>query len=204
MSDIDAWLSNGKRPEADVPICLVGDLAAQYQAKAEELVEAAADPGRSIEDTRALELGRELEALREKMEGATRTFHLRAMAPDDYLDLQVKHPPRDGNEVDQRLGCNRATFLPALVKACTVDPVLTDEQWEALLGKLSSRQWDELWVTAQQLNREDVRPPKSLGISEPMPTSDVKSKPRGRSGSRSSGSAAGSRKRSTSTTKKAG
>lgn len=202
-SDLDAWLSAGKRPEADVPICLVGDLAARYQATAEALVEAASDPHRSIEDTRAADLTAELEQLREQMEGATRTFRLRALPPNDYLDLQVAHPPRDGNEVDQRLGCNRDTFLPALVKAATVEPVLTDEQWDTLLDKLSSRQWDELWVTAQQLNREDVRPPKSLGISEPMPTSGEKLRPRGRSGSRSSGSADGSRKRSTSGTKKA-
>lgn len=204
MTDIDAWLSKGSRPEADVPICLVGDLAARYQAAAEELVQVAADPNRSIDDARAAELTAELDRLQQQMEGATRTFRLRALPADDYLEMQVKHPPRDGNEVDQRLGCNRSTFLPALVKASTVSPELTDEQWDALLDKLSSRQWDELWVTAQQLNREDVRPPKSLGISAQMQTSGGKSKQRGRSGSPSSGSAGGSRKRSTSTTKRAG
>jgi hypothetical protein len=204
VSDIDAWLSQGSRPEADVPICLVGDLAARYQAAAEELVQVAADPNRSIEDARTTELAAELDELQRKMEGATRIFRMRALPPEDYLDLQVKHPPREGNEVDQRLGCNRSTFLPVLVKACTVTPELTDEQWDALLSKLSSRQWDELWVTAQQLNREDVRPPKSLGISAQMQTSGGKSKQRGRSASPSNGSAGGSRKRSTSTTKKAG
>lgn len=200
MSELDDWLAAGSRPEADVPICLIGDLASQYQAKAEELVAAAADPHRSIEDTRAAELADELEGLRVKMEGATRVFRLRALPAEQYLDLQVAHPPRERNEVDQRLGCNRATFLPALVKASTVTPELTDAQWDALFDKLSSRQWDELWVTAQQLNREDVRPPKSLGISAPMPGSAAKSRRRGRSGSRSAASAAGSPAPSTSTT----
>lgn len=203
MSDLDAWLNAGSRPEATVNVCLVGDLATRYQTALEAFVAASADPNRSLDDQNLADLAREVDALTEQWQAAGRTFTLRALPPDDYLDLQVKHPPRDGNEVDQRLGCNRSTMLPALVKACTVDPVLTDEQWESLLGKLSSRQWDELWVTAQQLNREDVRAPKSLGISEPMPTSGAKSRQRGRSGSRSSGSAGGNRKRTTSTTKKA-
>lgn len=200
-ADLDAWLSQGSRPEAEVPICLVGDLAARYQAKAEEAVQAAADPNRSLEDDTAVRLAGELDELRVQMEGRTKVFTLRAMDPDAYLDLQVAHPPRDGVEVDKRLGLNRDTFLPALVRASIVDPDLTDEQFAALRSKVSSRQWDELWVTAQQLNREDVRAPKSLGIFGPMPTSGGKSSRPARSGSRSSGSAGGSRARSGGTRK---
>lgn len=208
MTDLDDWLSSGSRPEADVPICLVGDLAAQYQAKAEELVRATADENRSIDDQTIMTLGAELDALQEQMQAKTRTFHLRALPVDgtdedpSYLDLQLRHPPRPGNEVDARVGGNRETFLPALVKASTVEPELTDGQWATLRGQLSARQWDELWVTAQQLNRGEVLPPKSLGISELMPTSGVKSKKRNGSGSPTSGSKGGRRARSTSTTTK--
>jgi hypothetical protein len=204
--DLDAWLAEGSRPEATVNICLVGDLAARYQTKAEELLTAASDPNRSLEAPGLDTLAAEVEALKQEMDRHTRTITLQALPVDaedglpSYLDLQVAHPPRDADEIDQRVGYNRQTFLPALVKACTTDPVMTDAQWSTFLGKLSSRQWDELWVTAQQLNRQDYQSPKSLGISEQMPASAVKSKPRARSGSRSSGSAAGSRKRATPTT----
>lgn len=202
MSDLDEWLSQGDRPEATVPICLVGDLAARHQAKTEELLAALADPHRSLENPTADALAAEVEALKQQMDGHTRVLTLRALPVTEsdgvpsYLDLQVAHPPRK-DEIDQRVGYNRATFLPALVKASTVDPVLSDEQWATLLSKLSSRQWDELWVTAQQLNRQDFQSPKSLGISERMPGSGGKSKRRGRSGSPSNGSAGGNRKPAT-------
>jgi hypothetical protein len=203
MDDLEEWLSQGSRPEATVDICLVGDLSARHQAVAEELLQVASDPNRSIEDTRLTELGAELDRLAAEMAGHTRTFRLHALpvnATPSYLDLQVANPPRDGDEVDQRVGYNRDTFLPALVKACTSDPELSDEQWDVLLGKLSSRQWDELWVTAQQLNRQDYQAPKSLGISAPMPPSGAKSRRRGPSASRSNGSEAGSRPRRSNTT----
>jgi hypothetical protein len=203
MSDLDDWLSSGSRPEATVDICLVGDLSNRYSALADDLLAASQDPNRSLDDPRPLQIAEEMEGLRERMEKATRTFTLRAMPPQDYLDLQIAHPPRKDDEVDVRLGYNRSTFHRALVEASTVAPELTAEQWDALLDKVSSRQWDELWVTAQQVNRSEVNPPKSLGISELMPTSTAKSKKRRSSGSRSRGSAAGSPAPGTSTPKDA-
>lgn len=204
MTDLDDWLAAGGRPEADVPICLVGDLAARYQVASEELLRLSADPNRSLEDTALVEVLARVEDLQRQMVGATRVFRLRALDPMDYLRLQITWPARDNEPLDARNGVNVEEFLPALVKASAVDPVLSDEQWDTLRSKLSSRQWDELWVTAQQLNREDVRPPKSLGSFGPTPTSGAKRKQPVRSASRSNGSAGGNRKRSTPTTTKAG
>lgn len=53
------------------------------------------------------------------------TFHFRALPPDVYDALLLEHAP-DDEQADARIGFNPATYIPALIAACSVRPLTAD------------------------------------------------------------------------------
>jgi hypothetical protein len=89
-------------------------------------------------------------------------FVVQAMSRSEWVKLIAAHPPRDGVEIDQRMGLNSESYWPALLKRCVVDPVVTPEQWKSLLdGVLSSSQYEALTDAAWAVNRAEVSVPFS-------------------------------------------
>jgi hypothetical protein len=185
--DIEALIRASRRAERTVPICLRGDLVAEFE-----------DLERQLEDdvNRATPLDKRLGqtppghataekmlALREQMGASTVVFRLRALAPSRWAELRAEHPPRkaeDGSELDaDSLGINIETFFKPLVRESVVYPVLTDTAWSMLLGEedddpddpdagtrgLSNRQFEDLSGAAWVLNRAEVSIPFSRAAS---------------------------------------
>jgi hypothetical protein len=195
--DLDAWLEDGKLVEAQVPVVLSGDLHQRYVEVLTEIADLAGDETLTLEDDRLTSARERAEDLRSQIEKHTRTITVRAMDPAGYYRLIVEHPPRDGDEVDKAHGVNFDTFTPALVEASTD---LSKTQVAKLRRKVSHRQWSDLWQTARDLSSAEVSVPKSLPAFGKTPNSGGGPRQRKGSGSRPSGSKAGSRRRSTSTT----
>ena len=63
------------------------------------------------------------------------------------------------------IGVNADTFYEAIIRACVVDPQMSDEQWHALCAALTDRQFDELAQAAWDLNRREVDIPFSRAAS---------------------------------------
>ncbi|RAO26470.1 hypothetical protein PSN13_06498 [Micromonospora saelicesensis] len=172
MTDVDAILTGARLPEDRVPVCTRGDLVVEWRRLARQLgevkVKAAADPRVGGDGTGVL-LER-MEALRGEVEASTVEFRLRALPRKRWNELADAHPPRkDGVKVhadDLDLGVNRETFLPALVRASTIEPKLKDETWAALLDGdgelLGEQQWRQLWRACWNLNMADVDVPFSV------------------------------------------
>ena len=145
MSDFAAKMTTARTAERTFEVCLRGDLRAEL----EDLVRRAAaeqrtSGSRSKEDTTAVDLVQEIQRLQEEMHEATEVFRFRALPPRKYRALREAHPPRrdDKGDIDlgdMSAGFNRDSMLPVLVRACTVSPVLTDEQWHELLGDTEAR-----------------------------------------------------------------
>jgi hypothetical protein len=173
VSDVDAILTGARLPEDRVPVCTRGDLVAEWKRLAQELTEAKA---RDIADPRlaggaTAALVERMEGLRGQVEASTVEFRLRALPRKRWSELADAHPPRKeaGGAVhpdDQALGVNRETFLPALVRASTVEPKLRDETWQALLDAegelLGEQQWRRLWRACWNLNMTEVDVPFSV------------------------------------------
>jgi hypothetical protein len=162
VSDIDDLLAAARLPETTVSVCLRGDLAAEVEELERQLATQEALPRVSIADggqarATAERIG-ELQAERDKF---TRQFRLRAMDRHRWTAFILQHPPRQGDEADARMGYNRDTLLPELVRTCLVDPVLTDDQWTKLDAVLSDAQFDSLATAAWGINRRDVSVPFS-------------------------------------------
>lgn len=190
--NIKAMLKAAKLPEDSVPICLRGDLQAQFEQAERELAEAEAT--RKATDslagngTRAI--AERIEALREEMRENTVEFRFRALHRHVWKALRDRHPPRrkeDGSpdERDAFVGVNMDTVFDDLIRSCLVEPQLDEDDWRVLLGDsdeerarleaegkpveegtLTDRQWNQLADCAWTLNRGEVSVPFSRAASK--------------------------------------
>ena len=172
MTDVDAILTGARLPEDRVSICTRGDLVVEWRRLGRELAEAKVKAGADprLAGGGAAGIVERMEALRAEIEASTVEFRLRALPRKRWAELADAHPPRkkDGkvHPDDVAMGVNRDTFLPALVRASTVEPKLRDETWAALLDAdgelLGEQQWRQLWRACWNLNMAEVDVPFSV------------------------------------------
>jgi hypothetical protein len=192
MADIEEILAGAKLPERTVPLCLRGDLQAEFEDLERKLAAAeAADDGTLAGNPAAREIAELMETLRAQMREHERVFRLRAIDAKAYSNLIAEHPPTD-EQRQQGQDTNWQTFPAALIAACAIDPEMTVEQAEQLSGTVAYSQWDALFAAAYALNRRAVDIPFSVTASAILAVSEPSSKPRGRGASRGAGSSAGS------------
>jgi hypothetical protein len=169
LKTFKAMLAEAKLPEATVLICLRGDLAADHETAERELEQAEKRGADSLAGSGVGELVDRIEALEADMREHTYEFRLRALPRPQWRQLCTEHPPRkaeDGSVVDtDRIGVNAETFYDAIIRACLIDPELTDQEFEQLVGALTDRQFDELADAAWGLNRREVDVPFSHAAS---------------------------------------
>jgi hypothetical protein len=178
--DIDQLLAQARPAERTVPLCLRGDLVAEFERLGAEHTKAVDRPATSLADDgpSARALAQQMEALRQQMQDSTLVLTVRALVPHSrYTNLVLAHPPRtdlEGNPVpqDRGDGFNTETFYPALIRACVVDPVMTDDRWNRLDAVLSDRQFDELAIAALAVNRGAVSVPFSPAASRTLQSSE--------------------------------
>lgn len=170
--DFATLLKGARLPERSVPVCLRGDLAADHEAAERDLEQAQQATGNSLEGAGVGALVERIEALQAEMREHTYDFRVRAIPRPDFRALLAAHPPRRDETTgeldadDVNLGFDQTTFQDALIRACTVDPVLDDAGWQELLGeKLTDRQYLDLSNAAWFVNRGEVDVPFSRAAS---------------------------------------
>src|SRR5574341_1242956 len=177
MADIDDILAEAKLAETLVPVCIRGDLQAEWedlerQFKAARL-KAAADTlaGGDGEPRRIAAL---MAKCREGMETATRQFKLQALPRKKWSDLVAAHEPRDEDKKNG-LDYNAETFGVALLAASCVDPAMNEEQAGRLIETvLTQGQWDEIITALFRLNKRAVSVPFSASASAILAASQTK------------------------------
>jgi hypothetical protein len=173
--DIKAILKQAKRRTATVEVCLRGDLAGDYEtlerslAKLPKNNKLGGDPERQW-------ITAEMERLRVEMQDGTVPFVLQALPDAVFQRLVDEHPPRrNGDEIDPRDAegsYNAATFYDALIRACTIEPELDDDDWKLLLGddgSMSRGQIIALSSEALRINGQAVDVPFSPAASSANP-----------------------------------
>lgn len=167
MLDIAEALATAQLPEKTVQVCLRGDLQAEFETLDRKLREELNRPNDSLAgNSTARELAEQVEALRQQMTDHTVTFRMRAIPRRAWTKLVAAHPPRDDNQADRNLGVNEETFTGELIKACTVEPELTAQQWDTLLDeRITEHQFQQMFGTAWALNAREVAVPFSHAAS---------------------------------------
>jgi hypothetical protein len=164
--DLSEALAAAKPLRKLVPICLRGDLVAEFEAAEAQLVDLKRKENisaASLDDgEEQMVLAQRLEALTEQMKAESVPFVLQAVSRSEWVRLIAANPPRDGVEIDQRMGLNNDTFWPAVLRRCVVEPEVTPGQWTQLLESvLSSSQYEALTDAAWAVNRAEVSIPFS-------------------------------------------
>lgn len=134
--------------EAEVRLCVAGDLAAKADRLDEQIEAASARPGpTSLADVDPrIALAAELDKVHAAMRTSEVTFRFQALGRAAYSDLLAAHAPRPGVADDSVW--NGDTFPDALIAACCIEPVMTLEQVGALNEVLNQRQRNGLFNTA--------------------------------------------------------
>lgn len=183
MSDAATKLRAGRPAEIVVPICTRGDLVAEFGRLDAQLRQQIA---RQAADSRiagtSTETATRLQDLEVEIVDSTVEFRIRALPRKRWQQLVEEHPPRvadDGSvhDDDADLRLNVETFFPAAIRACTVEPELGDDDWQALLDPdgdlLNDEQYHRLANAAWSMNRRDVSVPFSLAASLTMRHSEA-------------------------------
>lgn len=185
MSNIKTRIKAARLPECTVPICLRGDLVAEFEELERQLTESLRTPADSLEGDGSGSIAERMEELRQQMLDETTPFRLRALPKPKWRKFVGSHPPRETEDGkidarDQALGVNVDTFFDALIRRSVVDPALDEEDWldliggvrkledgteEEVEGVLTSRQFDDLGNAAWGLNRREISIPFSPAAS---------------------------------------
>jgi hypothetical protein len=179
--DIKALIRGSKRATKTVPICMRGDLVAEFEALEADLTKVAAnvvDSRLNGAKAQGRKLAEQMAVLQEEMRGSTVPFILRALGRSRWAALLAEHPPRMGADgkvlADDTGGFNAATLWTPLIRASVISPLLDDDDWAVLLmtnedgtdgddngGGLSNGQFDALGTAAWRLNQSLVDIPFS-------------------------------------------
>lgn len=174
MSDIKDKLKRASRRQVTKDVCLRGDLAGEYE-RLERQLAALPKNNKLGGDPQRQRIEAEMARVRGEMTADTIPFVLRALSESAFQALVDEHPPRrdgdDVNEGDARVGYNRGTFYGALIRACTVEPELDDDDWKLILGPdgMSAGQLVDLSTEASRVNGQAVDVPFSPAGSSVNP-----------------------------------
>jgi hypothetical protein len=112
------------------------------------------------------DLAAELVDVRERLEAAKSAIAsgvvriiIKGLTRGEFRRLVTAHPPREGDDLDKRLGYNVDTFGDALVKACIVrtedldgEPVPND--WDKWADEMTNGQWDEVFTACMKITND--------------------------------------------------
>jgi hypothetical protein len=92
---------------------------------------------------------------------------LRGIGGTAFDELMEEHPPRKGNEADERLGANEITFFRELIRKSIAAPAVTDKQYDEFVVSpgVTKAKWTELRNVAWALSARDVNLPKLSAVS---------------------------------------
>ncbi|GIG63606.1 hypothetical protein Lfu02_79780 [Longispora fulva] len=169
MTEFADILAVAQRPATSVPLCLRGDLVAEFRALERDLEQADRRAPSLAEASPAAVIAARMNALREQMLAATVAFRLEAMPPAAWSDFLATQPAKSKDIDEDAFKAAWYAWVCQLVAHTCTDPVMTAEQVDQLVPRLSGEQWARLSDTAWSINASEVNVPFSVAASVLLP-----------------------------------
>lgn len=151
MPDISTLLEQASPRESTVRVCFAGDVASEVEVLEAELVQLGEWHPTSLgEANPAYELQERLEQARQRAREESVEFKFRALGHRSYSNLLAAHPAPEGSKEPY----DAATFLPAVLAACCIEPSLTPAQVDRLLDVVNDGTARTLFAVALAVNEE--------------------------------------------------
>ena len=163
MTTFDEIKALSKLPTKSVPLCLRGDLQAEYEEleREQKILKDGQKRGgtRSGSSQELKDLDEKMAVLRNEMQESTRVFTLRGLPKKRFSDLKASKPLPDEDKA-AGVDYNGEEFPVILVQASLIDPALTIPEVEDLVDTTFTQgQWDLLFWQAMYLNRGTIDVP---------------------------------------------
>jgi hypothetical protein len=195
VSWLEEALEEATPRESRLGVCFDGKLVSRYEHARRRL--AARGGATMLGDVERLALEDEVKQLEAEVADKTRVFVFESIGWGPWRDLVAKHPPDvDQQEVFVRavglaflppglreIDVNLPTFVPAAMAASCVEPGMTVEQAEKVLGKaakLPGGVIDRFWAAVSEANLGGTADPFADGVigSDSRPASTKRSRRR--------------------------
>lgn len=162
-----------KRARRAVQLCTDLALYAEYDRAVAALDGAQKRDGQTInpsdETKAAADAVQDIEA---RMQAATLTFEIEAQRRDAWEAFEAAHPPREGDETDERFGIDLSS-LDAMISASIVAVADHDGEavefavadWADLADEISQAQWQDFALAVLAVNRGVKAAPFSQSAS---------------------------------------
>lgn len=164
---LDDFLDGYEPPVGEVVICGKPGLIADHHRLDAEVMGHRARSGLGGPPAELLD---ELARIEAEIEASAYVIRLQAIAHRPWADLLAAHPPTT-EERALGYGTHPATFEPAAVAACAIEPTITVEQAERMRDTLPRSEWQALTSAVRDLHEERSAAPKSLLLSALRPAS---------------------------------
>jgi hypothetical protein len=146
---------------------LVGEERRITRAKAAQGDDVGRGPRRMSDRVPPTEgLDEELADVRAKMDEQRKVIasgvvrvHIKGLTRGEFRRLLAKHPPKDGDKLDERLGYDSDSFGDALIQACIVrtedlDGEPVDNEWSKWADDMTNGQWEEFFTACMKLTND--------------------------------------------------
>lgn len=168
MASFDDVRSRVKPRTASVRVLLgAADLPDRYEALDVELIRLTKGSDTLDAAGEIASITDQMSELQAEMDAATMEFKFKALPRSAWRKLVSEHPPsRELQKKNPRAEFAPETFIPAALAASCIDPAMTVEEAEELVGAddreglLSEAQFNDVWICCYSVNvRSDI--PKS-------------------------------------------
>jgi hypothetical protein len=100
-----------------------------------------------------------LEATKAQIASGVVRIVIKGLTRGEFRRLVTANPPREGDDLDKRLGYNVDTFGDALVKACIVrtenlDGEPVPNEWDKWADEMTNGQWDEVFTACMKITND--------------------------------------------------
>lgn len=171
MTSFDEIVAAATLPTRDVPLCLAGNLVAEYEQLERDLD--AAPPGDSLAGGDRPAIVEKILHVQARMREATRSFRIRAMPARAWTRYWAAFPRRREGESSEAWNDREWPAYVDLVARSCVDPVLSLDQAGQIAEVLHGRAWNVLVNACIGVNLGDVDVPKFDAASAPSPDSEL-------------------------------
>jgi hypothetical protein len=117
------------------------------------------EPQKAISDAVIAEVRAKMDEQRKVIASGVVRIVIKGLTRGEFRRLVTAHPPREGDDLDKRLGYNADTFGDALVKACIVrtenlDGEPVPNEWDKWADEMTNGQWDEVFTACMKITND--------------------------------------------------
>ena len=84
---------------------------------------------------------------------------IKGLTRGEFRRLLTAHPPRQGDDLDTRMGYNADTFGDALIQACILrtedlDGQTVPNEWDQWANEMTNGQWEDVFTACMRLTND--------------------------------------------------